>query len=74
MALPHRDQDGDRVRHQPAGGERDRVGRGGVQPVGIIHRHEQWPRLGVGRDEVQHGGADDQPVGLDALAQAERRA
>jgi len=31
-------------------------------------------RRGVGRDQTEHGGADDQPVGLGARPEAERRA
>lgn len=47
---------------QPPRGEQQRVGRGPVQPLRVVHQHQQRAVLGQLRQQGEHRQADQQPV------------
>ena len=45
LVASDREEEGDCVAGQPPGGEQDRVGRGGIDPLEVVHHDEQRLRL-----------------------------
>jgi hypothetical protein len=62
LTLTDGDQDGDRVGHQSAEGEQQRLCAGAVEPLGVVHQHRHWCLLGVGRKQAEHRGAHREPL------------
>ena len=56
------EQDDDGIGRQPAGGEGEGVGRGGIRRVQVVHHHGDRSALGVAAEQAQHGRADGEPV------------
>ena len=62
LALTHRDQDRDRVGHQPAEGEQERLRARSVQPLSVVDDHRHRSLLGVGREQAERRGAECEAV------------
>ena len=71
LALSNRDQDGDGIRDQPARREADGLRRGAVEPLRVVDRDQQRRFVGVGRDQPEGRGADDQAVCLGPRTEAQ---
>ena len=72
--LPHREDDRDGVRAEPARDEGERLHRGAIEPLRVVHDAEQGPLLRDAAEQGQHGEADQEAIGRVAAAQPERRA
>jgi hypothetical protein len=71
--LPDGEDQRDRVRHQPARHERQRLQRGVVEPLGIVDdAHQRLGRRCLG-EQGQHGEPDVEPIRDTTRAKAERR-
>ena len=62
VAFAHRDQDRDRIGHQPAEREQQRLGARAVEPVGVVDEHRDRAVLGVGGEQAERGRADREPL------------
>jgi hypothetical protein len=62
-----------RLRVQAPRHEREHLGRGPVQPLGIIDQAQQRPLLGGVGEQAEHRQADQEPVGLRPRTHPERR-
>ena len=69
---PRREHHGYRVCLQAAGGERERLNRCLVKPLGVIDQAQQGLPLPGCRQQAHHGQADEEPVWRVARRQAER--
>ena len=67
------EQQDNRLRQQTPRHEREHLGRGPVQPLGIIDQAQQGPFLGGVRQQAEHRQADQKPVGLRPRIQPKRR-
>jgi hypothetical protein len=47
---------------EPPGGERQRAGRGMVEPLGVVEQHHQRHLLGKIGQQREHSKADQQPI------------
>ena len=69
---------GERQQHalglDPASGEGERLRRGPVQPLAVVHQAHERPLRGRFRQQAQDGQADQEAVGSRPLDQAERGA
>ena len=72
LALPDRDEDRHGVGDKAASRERDRLRGRPVEPLRVVDRDEQRRVLRIGGDQAEHRRADDQTVGLDSRAEAQR--
>ena len=62
LALAHRDQDRDRVGHQPAEREQQRLRARSVEPLGVVDQHRHRLLLGVGGEQAERRRAHREPV------------
>ena len=70
--LAHRENQCDRSGREVAGHERQRPGRGPVQPLRIIHHADQRPFPGHIRHQAQGGQADREAIRAVPVSEAER--
>jgi hypothetical protein len=63
LVLAERDEHGNRLGVESPGGEQERARGGVVEPVGIVHQHEQRLAVRGGAQEAQGGRAQGQRVG-----------
>ena len=61
---PAGQQDGDRLRAQPAQGEGQHAGRGRIEPLRVVHGEQQGPAFG----EQAHGDSTATPTGRGSSA------
>jgi hypothetical protein len=73
-AAAHGDQQRDRLRVQPPGGEGERGERAVIQPLGVIGHDERRPVVRDGAQQGEHGHADQQRVGRDRFVRQGERA
>jgi hypothetical protein len=69
--LAHGEDERHRPGHQPAGDEGQRLGRGAVQPLGVVDDAHQRALVGHPGEQAQHGEPDEQAVRRRPVAQAE---
>ena len=62
LALTNRDQNRDRVGHQPSDGEQQSLGAGAVEPVGVVDQHSDRALLGVSGEQTERRRADRKPL------------
>ena len=72
VAVADRDQDRDRVGHQPAEREQQRLRARAVEPVGIVDQDRHGALLGVRREQAEGGRPDREPLLSRAAPQRER--
>jgi hypothetical protein len=70
--LPDREQQANRFRQQPPSDKSQQLGGGLIQPLGVIDQADQGPGDGIGRQQAQHGQADEEPIGRGLRRQSER--
>ena len=70
--LPDREQEQHRLSQQPPSDEPEHLGRGFVQPLGVIDQADQRPRGGILGQQAQHRQAHDEPVRSRLRRQPER--
>ena len=78
LLVPHRHQQGDGIGEQAAGGESDGFGGRSVEPMGIVHQHQEWRlRPGGQRDpgwrRRSEGGPPRPAFEAEGSAQRRRR-
>ena len=64
LTLAGRDQDRDRVGHEPADREQQRLRTGHVEPLCVVDQHGDRILLGADRQQAQRRGPDREPVVL----------
>ena len=64
----------DRLRPEPAGDEGQRLRRGAVEPLRVVHDRDQRPLLGHVGQQAQDGQTDQEAIRGVAVAQPEGRA
>ena len=72
--VSHRDHHGDRLRSEAARYERERLCRGLVKPVSVVHDPREWRLVRHIREQAENGHADEEPVRRVATALSERGA
>ena len=70
--LPDRKQQDNRFSQQPPSDEPQHLGRGSIQPLGIVDQTDQRPRGGVLGQQAQDRRAQDEPVRSRLRRQPER--
>ena len=70
--LPDGEQQANRFSQQPPPDESDHLGRGFIQPLGVIDQADQRPRDGKGSQQAQHRQAHNKPVRSRLRRQPER--
>ena len=62
LALANRDQNRDRVGHQPPDSEQQRLCAGAVEPVGVVDQHSDCALLGVSGEQAERRRVDRKPL------------
>jgi hypothetical protein len=70
--LAHGEHQPDRLRAQTARDKGQRLRRGRVEPLRVVHDTESRPLLRDLRQQAQHRQADEEPIRRVAVAQSER--
>ena len=70
--LPDREQQANRFSQQPPSDEPEHLGRGFIQPLGVIDQADQRPRGGILGQQAQHRQAHHEPVRSRPRRQPER--
>lgn len=71
--LPYGEQHRDRVGHEAAGGEQQRLRGALVEPLQVIEQAQQWGVLGQLGEQRQRAGGDQEPVGVASSARPKAR-
>ena len=72
--VAHREHEPERLGPEPAGDEGERLRRGAVEPLRVVHHTQQRPVLCRVGEQAQDREADEEPIWSVAAAQAERGA
>ena len=74
VLIAFREQNEHGLRLEAPRHEGEHLGRGAIQPLGVVHEADEWLCFGCVRQQAQHREADEEPGGRRAGAQTERRA
>ncbi len=73
LALARGDQQRDRLGHEPPGDEAERLRRGPVEPLGVVHHHQQRPLVGGVGQQAESPERDQEAV-VNAVGRQPERA
>ena len=74
LSLAHAEQQRHRLRLQPARRERDRLGRGRIQPVRVVEHGEERLALGRRGEQLKCAGVGEEGIHLSRFDQRQRSA